>query len=113
MDFSDLHGWSMSDMNVQVRTCDGLLVPYRLSCRDRAIAAIPFYAGEDQHRNRNARLALSVQFSRGAPRAWGLLSGGIRAFGHDIGQDHIGFVGPRRGPYRVPEPSSVAVVPEH
>jgi hypothetical protein len=25
----DLHGWSLSDMNVQVRTCDGLLAPYR------------------------------------------------------------------------------------
>jgi hypothetical protein len=24
----DLHGWSMSDMNVHVRTCDGLLAPY-------------------------------------------------------------------------------------
>ena len=27
--FFDLHGWSTSDMNVQVRTCDGLLAPYR------------------------------------------------------------------------------------
>jgi hypothetical protein len=25
----DLHGWSTSDMNVQVSTCDGLLAPYK------------------------------------------------------------------------------------
>jgi hypothetical protein len=48
-------------------------------------------AGEDQHRNRNARLAPSVQVSRGAPEAWVLLSGDIRASGHGIGQDHIGI----------------------
>jgi hypothetical protein len=47
--------------------------------------------GEDQHWNRNARLALSVQFSRGAPEAWVLLSGDIRASGHGIGQDHFGI----------------------
>jgi hypothetical protein len=27
----DLHGWSTSDMNVQVGTCDGLLAPWRAS----------------------------------------------------------------------------------
>jgi hypothetical protein len=28
--FSDLHGWSPSAMNVQVRACDRLLAPYKL-----------------------------------------------------------------------------------
>jgi hypothetical protein len=30
----DLHGWSTSDMNAQVSTCDELLAPYRLAAND-------------------------------------------------------------------------------
>jgi selenocysteine lyase/cysteine desulfurase len=56
-----------------------------------------FESGEDQHRNRNARLAPSVQVSRGAPEAWVLLSGDIRASGHGIGQDHVGIRGSHPG----------------
>jgi Mg-chelatase subunit ChlI len=53
--------------------------------------------GDDQHRNRNARLALSVQVSMGTSGAWVLLSGGIRASGHGIEQDHVGVRGSRPG----------------
>ena len=49
--------------------------------------------GVDLQRNRNARLAQSVQVSTGAPVAWILLSGGIRASGHGIRQDHVGIRG--------------------
>lgn len=70
-------------------------------------------AGEDRHRNRNARLALFVQFSRGAPGAWVLLSGASELPDTVSDKITLAFVGPARGSDHVPEPSSVAGVPEH
>jgi hypothetical protein len=75
----DLHGWSVSGMNVQFSTCDGLLAPYRW-------AEVTFYLAKALGQGNNVNTCAAIA---------GGVAGGLGQLGHPGSLRSVGAGGRR------------------